>query len=89
MNMTPPILPRSTTLPPPAVLHDAIARPAPARWMHELRNELNTAMMAAAAARRLLQDGKSEEALSNMRRAEAACYRCALLLRRDQDEAAH
>lgn len=55
------------------------------RWTHELRNELNTAMMAAAAARRLLQDGESEEALANIRRTEAACYRCALLLR-DPDE---
>lgn len=50
--------------------------PADGRWMHALRNELNTAMMAAAAARRLLQDGDAAEALENLRRVEAACERC-------------
>lgn len=52
------------------------------RWMHGLRNELNTAMMSAAAARRLLQDGSDAEALENIRRTEAACLRCAQLLLR-------
>lgn len=52
------------------------------RWMHELRNELNTALMAAAAARRLLQTGDGAEALENIRRTEAACDRCARLLHR-------
>jgi hypothetical protein len=56
------------------------------RWMHELRNELNTAMMAAAAARRLVQDGDAGEALENIRRTEAACYRCAQLLQRDPND---
>jgi hypothetical protein len=52
------------------------------RWLHDVRNELNTAMMSAAAARRLLQDGDTDEALANIRRAEAACFRCAQQLRR-------
>lgn len=51
-------------------------------WLHELRNELNTAMMAAAAARQLLQTGDDAEALANIRRTEAACQRCARLLHR-------
>lgn len=56
--------------------------PAPQRaWMHALRNELNTAMMAAAASRRLLQTGEPDEALENVRRTEAACLRAAMLLR--------
>ncbi|HEY4556399.1 MAG TPA: hypothetical protein VIG68_08205 [Lysobacter sp.] len=49
--------------------------------MHDLRNELNTAMMAAAAARRLLQAGDTAEALANVHRVEAACLRCGQLLR--------
>lgn len=57
------------------------------RWMHDLRNELNTAMMSAAAARRLLQDGRTEEALVNLQRSESACYRCALLLSEPDDPA--
>ena len=55
------------------------------RWMHELRNELNTAMMAAAAARHLLQNGETNEALENLRRTELACRRCAQLLHREHD----
>lgn len=52
------------------------------QWMHALRNEFNTAMMAAAAARHLLETGHSAEALENLRRTEAACRRGAQLLRR-------
>ena len=55
------------------------------RWMHELRNELNTAMMAAAAARQLLQTGATDDALENLRRTESACRRCAQLLHRDRN----
>jgi C4-dicarboxylate-specific signal transduction histidine kinase len=55
------------------------------RWMHELRNELNTAVMAAAAARHLLQAGATNEALENLRRTELACRRCAQLLHRERD----
>lgn len=61
------------------------AMDAGGRWMHDVRNELNTAMMSAAAARRLLQDGDSGEALANIQRTEAACYRCAQLLRREAE----
>ncbi|CAA9355372.1 MAG: hypothetical protein AVDCRST_MAG71-3023 [uncultured Lysobacter sp.] len=71
-----PVLPPATGAM-PAAMHG--------RWIHELRNELNTAMMAAAAARRLLQDGMTDEALANVRRTEAACYRCASLLRDSDD----
>lgn len=88
MSTTPPIIPRSTSLP-PAAMQAGLMAEGEGRWMHELRNELNTAMMAAAAARRLLQDGEAEEALANVRRTEAACYRCAQLLRRDQDPLTH
>lgn len=73
---------------PDSVPHRPGAAPSPppepvgteGHWMHELRNELSTAMMSAAAARRLLQDGNTDEAVVNLRRAEAACFRCAQLL---------
>ena len=51
------------------------------RWLHEVRNQLNTATMSAAAARRLLQLGDVEEALANLMRTESACGRCAELVR--------
>ncbi|GHA83678.1 hypothetical protein [Cognatilysobacter bugurensis] len=67
---------------PPTPCVDTDAAAANSRWMHGVRNELNTAMMAAAAARRLLQNGSDAEALENIRRTEAACQRCAQLLLR-------
>ena len=77
MSTVPPLPPAAAgrPVPHPGVLlaHD--------RWMHDLRNELNTAMMAAAAARRLLQAGDTAEALANVHRVEAACLRCGQLLR--------
>lgn len=88
MSTTPPIIPRSTTAP-SSTLHSGLMGGTEGRWMHELRNELNTAMMAAAAARRLLQDGEADEALANVRRTEAACFRCAQLLRREQGPLPH
>jgi hypothetical protein len=74
----------------PQLPSNVVSSPAPlaghgGRWLHDVRNELNTAMMSAAAARRLLQDGDRDEALANIQRTEAACYRCAQLLRRDPD----
>jgi hypothetical protein len=78
----------STPQLPPVASPSAVPVPASessGRWMHDVRNELNTAMMSAAAARRLLQDGDRDEALENIQRTEAACYRCAQLLRRDAD----
>lgn len=50
------------------------------RWLHEVRNELSTAMMAAAVARRLLQRGEHEAAMLSLHRTESACHRCAQLL---------
>lgn len=73
----------SATPPLPCPAPDATS--AGKRWMHELRNELNTAMMAAAAARHLLQGGETNEALENLRRTELACRRCAQLLHRERD----
>lgn len=72
----------SVTPPLPCAAPDGAA--AGGRWMHELRNELNTAMMAAAAARQLLQRGATDDALENLRRTELACRRCAQLLHRDR-----
>lgn len=49
-------------------------------WLHDLRNEVNTALMSAAVARRLLADGRHAEALISLEQTEAACYRCARTL---------
>lgn len=81
MNSTPPL---SATSSPPTM--PGRRADAGTRWMHDVRNELNTALMSAAAARRLLQDGDRDEALANLQRIEAACFRCAQLLRRDTEE---
>jgi hypothetical protein len=78
MSLPPPLPATSSSPVVPAPRTDAGAR-----WMHDVRNELNTALMSAAAARRLLQDGDRDEALANLQRTEAACFRCAQLLRRD------
>jgi C4-dicarboxylate-specific signal transduction histidine kinase len=73
----------SATPPLPCTVPEAAV--SDGRWMHELRNELNTAMMAAAAARQLVQTGDTDEALKNLRRTEQACRRCAQLLHRERD----
>lgn len=80
MSSMPPLSSTPSSSPPASPGHHADAG---ARWMHDVRNELNTALMSAAAARRLLQDGDRDEALANIQRTEAACFRCAQLLRRD------
>lgn len=79
MSSTPQMPDRMPAASPP------IPAAADGRWLHDVRNELNTAMMAAAAARRLLQDGDHAEALANVQRTESACYRCAQLLRHEPD----
>ena len=51
-----------------------------ARWMHELRNELGTMIMASSATAHLLAAGRTEQAIENLYRIEAACQRCRSLL---------
>jgi hypothetical protein len=80
MSLPPPLSATSSSPVVPGYRTDASAR-----WLHDVRNELNTALMSAAAARRLLQDGDRDEALANLQRTEAACFRCAQLLRRDAE----
>ncbi|MBW3549233.1 MAG: hypothetical protein KY442_00010 [Proteobacteria bacterium] len=50
------------------------------QWVHRLRNEVNTATMAAAAARSLLEAGQPDQARVNIDRVEGACRRAAALL---------
>ncbi|MEG3191015.1 MULTISPECIES: hypothetical protein [Novilysobacter] len=50
------------------------------QWVHRLRNEVNTATMAAAAARSLLDAGQVDQARVNLDRVEGACRRSAALL---------
>ncbi|QQQ02770.1 hypothetical protein [Lysobacter enzymogenes] len=66
---------------PPAPAEQAPA-PAldPARWIHRLRNELNTASMACAAAQAVLAGGAVVKAQENLERARGACARAAALL---------
>ncbi|MFK3648592.1 hypothetical protein ACI2IY_09125 [Lysobacter enzymogenes] len=52
----------------------------PTRWLHRLRNELNTVSMACAAAEAVLDAGSADKAQTNLRRAQAACARAAALL---------
>ncbi|SDY65505.1 hypothetical protein SAMN04487939_104277 [Lysobacter sp. yr284] len=52
----------------------------PARWIHRLRNELNTASMACAAAQAVLAGGAVVKAQENLERARGACARAAALL---------
>lgn len=54
----------------------------PTRWLHRLRNELNTVGMACAAAQAVLAGGSAERAQENLQRALAACARAAALLER-------
>lgn len=52
------------------------------RWRHSLRNELNTITMATATAASLLEHGEGVERVrQHLARAEAACQRCADLVR--------
>ena len=69
----------STAAAPPA---DAAAATTddPARWLHRLRNELNTASMACAAAQAVLAGGAVAKAQENLERARGACARAAALL---------
>lgn len=50
------------------------------QWLHDLRNAVNTTMMALAVARRLLETGDQERSLSFLVDAETACDRCRVLL---------
>lgn len=50
------------------------------QWLHQLRNEVNTATMAVAAAEALLQMGDAAQAQANLRRAQQAGRRCAMML---------
>ncbi|MDQ3223121.1 MAG: hypothetical protein M3Q75_06590 [Gemmatimonadota bacterium] len=50
------------------------------QWMHRLRNEVNTATMAVAAADVLLQVGEIDQARTNLQRAQQAGRRCAAML---------
>lgn len=49
-------------------------------WLHRLRNEVNSAQMAAAAALMLLDAGQQQSARENLDRAASACRRSAKLL---------
>lgn len=49
-------------------------------WLHGLRNEIATAAIGAASARRLLETDR-RRAQENLLRVENACLRCAELLR--------
>lgn len=51
-----------------------------ARWMHALRNEIGTMMIATSATSHLLSQGRTEQALENLQRIEDACRRCRALL---------
>jgi len=53
----------------------------PARWRHDLSNEVNAMTMATAAARHMLRVGDVGSAMRNLERAEDAAMRCAQLLR--------
>lgn len=59
---------------------DSTPQPGDTQWMHELRNELATMMMATAATSRLLAAGMTVQAIENLQRIEAACQRCRALL---------
>lgn len=66
----------------PAAATAPAASDDPARWLHRLRNELNTVGMACAAAQAVLAGGSAERAQENLQRALAACARAAALLDR-------
>lgn len=53
-----------------------------ARWLHRLRNEVNTVTMASAAAHRLIEAGAGDDPAvrDNLRRVRDACQRCSALL---------
>jgi predicted trehalose synthase len=51
-----------------------------ARWVHRLRNELNTVSMASAAAAGLYAAGDEPSARANLQRVQDACKRCSSLL---------
>ncbi|MGJ7900980.1 hypothetical protein [Lysobacter sp. 1R34A] len=61
-------------------IDDEAAHGDHARWLHRLRNELNTANMACAAAQALLANGAIELAQENLRRAANAGARMAKVL---------
>lgn len=63
-----------------APAESAAAATDPARWLHRLRNELNTASMACAAAQAVLAGGAVAKAQENLERARGACARAAALL---------
>lgn len=50
------------------------------QWLHQLRNEVNTATMAVAAADVLLQMADLDQARANLQRAQRAGRRCATML---------
>lgn len=53
-----------------------------ARWLHRLRNEVNTVSMASAAASGLIEAGAAgdQAVRDNLRRVRDACRRCSALL---------
>ncbi|UNK49783.1 hypothetical protein MNR01_01735 [Lysobacter sp. S4-A87] len=52
------------------------------RWRHSLRNELNVITMATATAASLIEHGEGlDRVRQHLARAEAACRRCADLVR--------
>ncbi|WP_206412431.1 hypothetical protein, partial [Lysobacter enzymogenes] len=64
----------------PSPAQSPAAATDPARWLHRLRNELNTANMACAAAEAVLAGGAVAKAQENLERARGACARAAALL---------
>ena len=51
-----------------------------ARWLHDLRNAVNTASVASAVVRRMLEAGMFDDALDMVVELERACARCSAVL---------
>lgn len=72
-----------TSEPEPAAQRGPAPEPSEyARWLHRLRNEVNTVTMASAAASGLVEAGAADDPAvrDNLRRVRDACRRCSALL---------
>lgn len=57
-----------------------LADPETARWLHQLRNDVNGAQMAVATALALLERGRAQDAMYHLDGAAVACERARELL---------
>lgn len=57
------------------------------RWLHDLRNAVNTTGMALAVTRKLLESGDTARALSFLANAATGCETCRVLLHSASDSA--